>query len=277
MHPSQWMRLQWEEYQQDKRRRGETISDAFREDTEREIAVAEAKIFTRSPITPRSARSVWFNPPTRRPSGQVVPNYKIGSDKRTIKPRALEFIDPAKLRRAGLKTPEISAIEAVHLAHEAAAITEHEKAIIHKINHSLKYPQAHVNFWLLGKQRDILEKDLLSPEKFDGIKGLIYKSWNFYRDPRAMRALFEREAPFCMGCTGRGDILDCRFNKIAPTTSEAELLKLEDFCDWGLFLVFACRCAAEQGYWYRKHTPLELEGLMDEDEKYAQALVRYLG
>lgn len=73
----------------------------------------------------------------------------------------------------------------------------------------------------------------------------------FYRDPKAMEALFARQVPRCGTCHTEGKIFDCNFDYIHPATSASELLEVRDEEKWGIFVGFDCdgRCS-KNGYWF---------------------------
>lgn len=117
-----------------------------------------------------------------------------------------------------------------------------DNAIQSKINKSKRYGHSHINYSLLRLEKEIMEKQLLSRSRMDEIKYAMSRRVQFFRDPEAVKALFERKRPCCMKCGGKGYILDRHFAEVKDTTTVQEIMSLEDFDDWGVVVAFECEC-----------------------------------
>lgn len=174
-------------------------------------------------------------------------NVAAAKDGRLAKQRAL--LD--NMRRQGHRQQDIKEIENFMHAKNQEDKTEMEKAIATKIAASYCYRLALVNDMIRKLEGEICTKAQLPQSRMDQVKNLMREGSSFFRDPRAMQALFERQTPRCNTCYKDGFITDRWFNVVEPTTKKKDLLALFDVSDWGLFVVFHCKCCREaDGYEY---------------------------
>jgi hypothetical protein len=257
------MRIIYEETLRRLAREGRTMPEEQRLATERQIANA-ANVFEPGK-RPRSQSKVhWGDLPCK--TGQPINRRPSSIMIRRPSTRAKDFVSPTRLRNLGMKTPDISSFESFIIAKKEAEVTERQKLIRRKIDSSRVYGLEPVNNYLLRMETRVLELQLVTPQRFGEVKWAIRNGFKFYRDPKAMEALFSRQVPRCNDCAKRGEVLDQHFNVVPASATKNDLLNLSDYIDWGLFVVLSCPCPGTVGYWYQDRTPLELEDLMDDDE-----------
>lgn len=67
----------------------------------------------------------------------------------------------------------------------------------------------------------------------------------FFRDPRAIEAIAMQQRARCRTCKTNAFFLDKGFRTIPI---DVDVLTLDDYIDWGLFIMFDCRCCDKGGY-----------------------------
>lgn len=179
----------------------------------------------------------------------------------------------SKMRSEGFSADYIKYMEAVFLEARQKSKTDLDKRIEAKINSTLCYTFRKANDKIRLDEPEILCKQILTQAKMDSVKYAILTGANFFRDPRVFKALFSRQIPRCNTCGINGMIFDRWFCAAGLTKTKLELLALQDFRDWGLFVGFQCGCASVRvlgeedriNFSYVDCCEEDLEGLKEED------------
>jgi hypothetical protein len=105
----------------------------------------------------------------------------------------------------------------------------------------------------------IVESGALSDRMLQRVQFAMAQGTQFWRDPKAMEALVNRERPVCYKCGGEGSIRDGHMRwpdpEVACQNDGAAVLEIEDFEDWGVFIVFQCSCCND-GYGWVPRLPV---------------------
>ena len=106
----------------------------------------------------------------------------------------------------------------------------------------------------------ISENNILSDRKLAEVQFAMAKGTQFIRDPKAMEALATRKRPVCHHCGKGGRIVDRHMRtpdyEVAAADGGAKILEIQDFEDWGVFVVFDCLCCND-GYAWVPRLPVE--------------------
>jgi hypothetical protein len=123
---------------------------------------------------------------------------------------------------------------------------------------------------------DVLESRLVSSKRPTQVNISMARGWQFFRDPDVIGALAQNEKPACNGCQRDGLIVDHTFEVLKPEHPDFNVLDMQDYDDWGVFVVFTdCNCCVSKpheagmkgpGYTFVPKAPIEcLLSSMDED------------
>ena len=105
----------------------------------------------------------------------------------------------------------------------------------------------------------IVEGNVLSDKRLLEVQFAMGKGTQFWRDPKAMEALVNYQRPVCHTCAGEGTICDKHIRQINPEVAclndGVAVCDIQDYEDWGVFVVFDCLCC-NQGYtWVKRLLP----------------------
>ncbi|KAK5133520.1 hypothetical protein LTR08_007657 [Meristemomyces frigidus] len=119
--------------------------------------------------------------------------------------------------------------------------TEQERKIHAHCERSLRmYKKENYQSWILAHEGLILQSNVLaSDQNYVTLKSKMASSLQLWRDPQALGAISHDLKPNCNTCHRDGAFLDARFR---PVPVHADVLNIEDFNDWGVFVGFDCRC-----------------------------------
>lgn len=182
-------------------------------------------------------------------------------------PAALRQALMAKFRAIRPTAAEMQAFETFYDKSVSEQKSELELAIAAKIKSSLTlYTLKKVNHDLLTGEALILTKAKLPNFKMDEVKFAMLMGASIYRDNRAMQMLFERKVPQCTICKRNGTIFDRWFNPVPIAATKRELLAVDDYNDWGIFVGMECKCASSTDeFEYVPCSIVDLESLAEDE------------
>ncbi|KAK5120712.1 hypothetical protein LTR85_006070 [Meristemomyces frigidus] len=204
----------------------------------------------------------------QRPAGNVGINAPIAQ---TTSAAYLQFPSAAKdfVAAAAVNNMDFSGI--AHLPAEAqqfvskcvyeAAIKQQDeqqrRVHAHCERSTRMYKKENYLQWINDHRGDLLLSGILGSDKWYTAKmiqlGLGLQLW---RDPQAMRAIAQKQKPNCNTCYKDGQFWDGLLRNIPVST---DVLELEGFTDWGVFVAFDCKCCnKEASYSYVNRPSYEL-------------------
>ena len=125
-----------------------------------------------------------------------------------------------------------------------------QKAIRKHIERSTRmYHKEPANRYLVLREDNIRRYGVMPFGDYVAVRLAMEEGTQFWRDPQAMSALAKQETPVCHGCHGHGQILDRYFRNVVFAEGE-DVTKVDDFDDWGLFVMFRCGCCHD-GFGYQ--------------------------
>lgn len=132
---------------------------------------------------------------------------------------------------------------------EEESLTHHQRLIRAHVDRSAKlYKKENYNNAIRNLSCAIEEQQTLSPKRKMQLLCSIAQGCQFWRDPKAMEALVTGLVPWCHACGERGVILDRHLRQNPIEAAEGtDVLVVQDFEDWGLFVAFECKCC-NHGY-----------------------------
>lgn len=126
-------------------------------------------------------------------------------------------------------------------------LTANSRAIRAKVDYSVQsYRKQNYNQQIRQLQAQIQEQRTLSSNLLWDVSYRIAQGYQFWRDPLAMEAIATRKKPVCIKCGKDGHILDRFMN---ASVINDDVTKIEEFSDWGVFIMFDCTCCNE-GFQY---------------------------
>lgn len=108
------------------------------------------------------------------------------------------------------------------------------------------YTASNANRLFHKHEADLVRMGILDWNTIFQAKYLIGQGYTFLREPRAMEAIARGQRPKCRTCGGFGVFLDAKMRTIP---SNANVLDLRDFDDWGIFVLFVCGCCTQGFAW----------------------------
>lgn len=126
-------------------------------------------------------------------------------------------------------------------------LSDQQRAIRKHVDRSAQlYKKQNYNNKLAELAGQIEERRILSSDTHFELKKRLAWGCTFWRDPKAMEALANNEKPKCHHCGHDGVLLDRFMN--ADVINDP-VLQVTDYEDWGLFVLFDCKCCND-GYSY---------------------------
>ena len=174
------------------------------------------------------------------------------------------FTDQAPSTMSAIQHPNpfqcpLDAVSATALAARMVAENETavQKAVRAQITKSYRsYRTQNYNQRIRQLATTLAERQVLSDRKLTEVHMAMAAGVNFWRDPRAMDALVHRRQALCDKCGHEGVIHDGRMRAIPVENAWVEggknVLEIEDFMDWGLFVVFHCSCCNDGYDWKQR-------------------------
>lgn len=115
----------------------------------------------------------------------------------------------------------------------------------HATNSSTLYPRENYSRKIHTNMSVIQSHRLLSSQAAWHLSAKIAQGVQFWRDPRAMESIIMKQKAICYTCQTQGVYLDKNMCGVA----DRDPLTVEDGKEWGVFVMFDCRCC-DQGFGY---------------------------
>lgn len=197
-----------------------------------------------APVNTRSWSSAsQASQPTHQAASAFIPNNNPIPDPNAITPATV-----------------LAAVERIN----EERLSNVQRAVRAKIDASLRlYHKQNYNRAIQALSLQIVERGAISQPTLLQVQYAMAMGWQFWRDPTAMDGLARGKSPVCHTCGNHGAVVDGHMLVLDTNSVRTEgykaFFQVEEFKDWGVFVVFGCQCC-NRGYSWLTQQPVLVEG-----------------